>query len=138
MTKAEQTLLRLVFASEKHRLDKEILSKYEWLDEGYFLDERTRVRLHEKEGYVDTDSNEICPLIYDKVRFFQFGRAVVCREGLWGFINEQGEEVVPCVFDEKIIPLTKNLPEPEWKSALQRINKTMSSQMFLREIQQNK
>ena len=59
MTKAAQTLVRLVLSGEKHRLDKEILSKYEWLDEDYFLDERTRVRLHEKEGYVDTEGNEM-------------------------------------------------------------------------------
>lgn len=171
MTKAAQTLVRLVLSGEKHRLDKEILSKYEWLDEDYFLDERTRVRLHEKEGYVDTEGNEIgsikydetdifnegfagvcvddkwgfinkqgeeiCPLIYDEVRFFQFGRAAVCREGLWGFIDEQGEEVIPCVFGEKIILLTKKLSEPEWKTALQRIKKTMGSQVILRELLSN-
>lgn len=171
MTKAAQTLVRLVLSGEEHRLDKEILSKYEWLDEDYFLDERTRVRLHEKEGYVDTEGNEIgpikydetdifnegfagvcvddkwgfinkqgeeiCPLIYDEVRFFQFGRAAVCREGLWGFIDEQGEEVIPCVFGEKIILLTEKLSEPEWKTALQRIKKTMSSQVILRELLSN-
>ena len=53
MTKAAQALVRLVLSGEEHRLDKEILSKYEWLDE------RTRVRLHEKEGYVDTEGNEM-------------------------------------------------------------------------------
>jgi hypothetical protein len=96
MTKAAQTLVRVVFSGE-----------------------------------------EICPLIYDEVRFFQFGRAAVCREGLWGFIDEQGEEVIPCVFGEKIILLTKKLSEPEWKTALQRIKKTMGSQVILRELLSN-
>ena len=171
MTKAAQTLVRLVLSGEKHRLTKEILSNYEWVDDEYFLNERTRVRFHEKEGYIDTEGNEIspikydetdifnegfagicvadkwgfinkqgeeiCPLIYDEVRFFQFGRAAVCREGLWGFIDEQGKEVIPCVFDEKIILRTKNIPEPEWKAALQRIKKTMGSQMILREFLSN-
>ena len=171
MTKGEQTILRLVLTGEKRIMNKDILSKYEWEDDCYFYDERARVMLNGKEGYVDTDGNEICPikydetdifsegfagvcvddkwgfinkqgeeicpLIYDEVRFFQFGRAAVCREGLWGFIDEQGEEVIPCVFGEKIILLTKKLSEPEWKTALQRIKKTMSSQVILRELLSN-
>ena len=171
MTKGEQTILRLVLTGEKRIMNKDILSKYEWVDDCYFYDERARVMLNGKEGYVDTEGNEIgpkkydetdifnegfagvcvddkwgfinkqgeeiCPLIYDEVRFFQFGRAAVCREGLWGFIDEQGEEVIPCVFGEKIILLTKKLSEPEWKTALQRIKKTMGSQVILRELLSN-
>jgi hypothetical protein len=71
------------------------------------------------------------------VRYFQFGRVAVCRDGLWGFISEQGEEVIPCMFDETIIPVLKNIPEREWKAALQRIKKTMSSQVILRELLSN-
>ena len=77
----------------------------------------------------------ICPFIYDEVRYFQSGRVAVCREGLWGFINEQGEEVIPCIFDDKIIPIVKNISEREWQAALQRIEEQknrMTSQMFLR------
>ena len=69
------------------------------------------------------------------MRYFQSGRVAVCREGLCGFINEQGEEVIPCIFDDKIIHIVKNISEREWKAALQRIEKRknrMTSQMFLR------
>ena len=77
------------------------------------------------------------PFVYDEIemRDFENGFVRVCKNGKWGFISEQGEEVIPCMFDETIIPVLKNIPEREWKAALQRIEKRknrMTSQMFLR------
>ena len=45
--------------------------------------------------------------------------------------------IIPLVFDETIIPVLKNIPEREWKAALQRIKKTMGSQVILRELLSN-
>lgn len=109
--------------------------KYDEAD--FFYNGFAGVCVDDKWGFINKHGEEICPLIYDEVRFFQFGRAAVCREGLWGFIDEQGEEVIPCVFGEKIILLTEKLSEPEWKTALQRIKKTMGSQVILRELLSN-
>ena len=123
MTKATQTLVRLVLSGEEHRLDKEILSKYEWLDEYYFLDERTRVRLHEKEGYVDTDGNEIGPIKYEEPDIFNEGFAGVCVDDKWGFINKQGEEAIRGEFlqgalcytlPQKGEPLPESFPPRSW------------------------
>ena len=100
MTKGEQTILRLVLTGEKRRMNKDILSKYEWVDDCYFYDERARVMLNGKEGYVDTDGNVIGAIKYDNTNIFSEGFAGVCIGDKWGFINKQGEEICPFIYDE--------------------------------------
>ena len=78
MTKGEQTILRLVLTGEKRRMNEDILSKYEWVDDCYFYDERARVMLNGKEGYVDTDGNVIGAIKYDNTNIFSEGFAGVC------------------------------------------------------------
>ena len=150
MTKGEQTILRLVLTGEKRRMNEDILSKYEWVDDCYFYDERARVMLNGKEGYVDTDGNVIGAIKYDNTNIFSEGFAGVCIGDKWGFINKQGEEICPFIYDEVryfqsgrvavcreglwgfineqgeevipcIIPIVKNISEREWQAALQRI-----------------
>lgn len=40
--------------------------------------------------------------IYDEVEDFRDGFAAVKRNGKWGFVNEQCEEVVPCKYDDVV------------------------------------
>ena len=37
--------------------------------------------------------------IYDEVEDFRNGFAAVKRNGKWGFVNEKGEEMIPCNYD---------------------------------------
>lgn len=39
------------------------------------------------------------PCIYDDAHDFQNGFAAVKREGRWGFVNVEGREVIPCIYD---------------------------------------
>ena len=101
MTKAAQTFLRTVFKGKENELSEEILSKYDWVDY-FFYDDRARVQLNDKEGYIDTDGKTICPIMYDETYIFSEGLASVCIDGKWGFINTEGEEVIPLMYDEVI------------------------------------
>ena len=77
MTKGKQTLLRLVFNSKEYTFDKKILSKYDWVD-CFVCEDRAKVRLNDKEGYINTEGKAICPIMYDEViRMFHKGFAVV-------------------------------------------------------------
>jgi hypothetical protein len=84
-------------------LNEEILSKYEWVD-CVFCDDRARVLLNDKNGFIDTGGREICPIKYDEADFFYNGFAGVCIDGKWGFINKDGEEICPFIYDEIIHP----------------------------------
>ena len=101
MTKGKQTLLRLVFNSKEHTFDKKILSKYDWVD-CLVCEDRAKVRLNYKEGYIDTEGKVICPIKYDETDIFSEGLASVRIDDKWGFINAEGEEVIPLMYDEVI------------------------------------
>ena len=47
---------------------------------------------------MDEDGEEIIAPAYDQARSFSGGVAAVCRDGLWGFIDEAGEVVVDFQF----------------------------------------
>jgi TPR repeat protein len=53
-------------------------------------------------GLKDAAGNEVVPAIYDEIYTFPYGsdRAVVIRQGLVGYINKAGKEVIPCTFDD--------------------------------------
>lgn len=56
----------------------------------------------EKYGFVDINGNLVVDYQYDKAyEFNQYGFATVKRDGKWGAINEQGEEVAVPVYDLK-------------------------------------
>lgn len=65
ITKGKQTLLRLVFNSKEHTFDKKILSKYDWVD-CFVCEDSAKVRLNDKEGYINTEGKAICPIMYDE------------------------------------------------------------------------
>lgn len=96
-------LLQVLRKSKDNELGEEILSRYEWVD-CVFCDDRARVLLNDKNGFIDTGGREICPIKYDEADFFYNGFAGVCIDGKWGFINKQGEEVCPLIYDEIIHP----------------------------------
>lgn len=37
---------------------------------------------------------------YDKLQEFSEGLALVCRDGLWGYIDKNGNEIIPCQFEK--------------------------------------
>ena len=41
---------------------------------------------------------------YDEADFFYNGFAGVCIDDKWGFINKDGEEICPLIYDEIIHP----------------------------------
>ena len=53
-----------------------------------------------KYGYIDKKGHPLTPFIYDGAWHFCEGMAAVVKKGKVGFINDQGEEVVPCVYSK--------------------------------------
>ena len=96
-------LLQVLRKSKDNELGEEILSRYEWVD-CVFCDDRARVLLDDKNGFIDTGGREICPIKYDEADFFYNGFAGVCIDDKWGFINKDGEEICPLIYDEIIHP----------------------------------
>ena len=47
-----------------------------------------------KKGFIDLKCKEICPLVYEDVGHFSYGRAPVKSDGGWGFIDEKGNLVI--------------------------------------------
>ena len=39
---------------------------------------------------------------YDEIDLFSYGLARVCKDGKWGFIDLNGEEVIPCIYDMNV------------------------------------
>ena len=36
---------------------------------------------------------------YDEIREFHEGMAAVCKNGMWGYIDKQGKECIPCIYN---------------------------------------
>ncbi len=53
-----------------------------------------------KYGLIDTLGQLAVDAVYDELGFFKEGRLAVKRNGLWGFVNDEGLEVIPCRFRE--------------------------------------
>ncbi|MCB0642664.1 MAG: WG repeat-containing protein, partial [Phaeodactylibacter sp.] len=52
----------------------------------------------EKYGVIDTSGQLRVNLVYDEIGSFKDGRLSVKRNGLWGFVDRNGLEVIPCRF----------------------------------------
>lgn len=48
-----------------------------------------------KYGYIDHKGNIVVPIIYDSIRPFCEGLALVAKGNNYGFVNKQGKEVIP-------------------------------------------
>lgn len=65
------------------------------------------VKSKEKFGFIDSKGNETISLMYDSIYCGgEYGRVwqltdlmAVCKNGRWGYINRDGKEVVPVVYD---------------------------------------
>ena len=72
------------------------------LSEAYFQEGFLKVESQEKEGFVDVEGN-LLGRLYDKVLPFQQGLAQVFtqHDNQWktGFINTQGREIIPLIYD---------------------------------------
>lgn len=53
-----------------------------------------------EETVKSTEPQWVAEPIYDKVGYFQEGLCPVKKEGLWGYIDETGEEVIPFQYTE--------------------------------------
>ena len=45
------------------------------------------------------DEDKIKERGYSEVRLASDERAGVCRDGKWGFVNKEGEEIIPCKYE---------------------------------------
>lgn len=65
-------------------------------------------------GFINESGDEVIPLKYHHVRWFNEGMAAVCiiKGGryLWGYINTLGQEVIPLIY-EKALSFKKGLAE---------------------------
>jgi hypothetical protein len=52
-----------------------------------------------KYGVIDTNGNELVPPVYDSIKSFLDGIAVVCNGGKYGAIDKTGRVVVPIIYD---------------------------------------
>ena len=75
--------------------------EYEWLgcqSEGLFAYMENGLC-----GYMDENRVTVIPPKYENARVFsEDGLARVTKDGLWGFINREGNEVIPCEWPESV------------------------------------
>lgn len=53
-----------------------------------------------KYGLIDTLGHLAVEAVYDELGSFSEGRLAVKRKGMWGYVNDEGLEVIPCRFRE--------------------------------------
>ncbi len=54
---------------------------------------------HQKKyGLIDTSGQVRVDMVYDDIGRFRDHRLAVKRDGMWGFVNEDGVEVIPCQY----------------------------------------
>ncbi len=58
------------------------------------------VKKDEKWGYINRQGKTAISFEYDECNRFQEGRAEICKNGMIGFIDEGGNLVIPCQYDE--------------------------------------
>lgn len=56
--------------------------------------------LNEKSGFIDLEGNIAIPFNYDYCDNFSEGLAAVRQDGLYGFINKNGELIIPCQYTD--------------------------------------
>ena len=67
--------------------------------EKYFIERRLIVvRKDNKYGFIDLNGKKVVSFIYDYVGEFNDGLCLVKKNGLFGYINQIGQEVIPCKY----------------------------------------
>jgi len=86
----------------------------EYVQVGEFHEGLVAVKLKQEAhnwGFINKTGKVIVPPKYDDVANFYLGYASVLFDGYWGYINTQGNEVIPCVFySEDSLPLKQDIP----------------------------
>lgn len=49
-------------------------------------------------GLMDTNYTVITPAVYQLIQWHVNGRALVCRNNLFGYLDEHGKEIIPCQY----------------------------------------
>ncbi|BDZ84767.1 hypothetical protein Lac2_29010 [Claveliimonas bilis] len=73
------------------------------MDENGFCSMQKRIFVREKDTYyiVNTKGKEIGELTFEDAKAFtEDGYAAVCKDGKWGFVNEDGELVIDYTYDD--------------------------------------
>lgn len=97
--KEGKVIVPLIYSAWYEMCDK--MACYEDISKS-ILNGWTWVKKEGKYGFVDINGNEIVPCIYDNVCFsVPHGNLwAVCKDNQWGYINEEGEEVIPFQFKQ--------------------------------------
>lgn len=71
----------------------------------YFSEGMAPVQLHDTKGmfFINKNGDSICEPIYQEAYPFSEGRALVKRNGLYGYIDATGKEVIECQFGEPVL-----------------------------------
>ena len=88
-----------------------LIIKYDscrYLDSSEY-ENRYKVWLDDKCGFVDLLGREVIPCKYDLAWEFSEGLAKVRLNGKYGFIDKTGKEVVPCIYDETNVEFCEGL-----------------------------
>ena len=55
-----------------------------------FNNDRACVERDGMYGYINRDTDEVIPLVYERANDFSDGLALVCQAGKWGYIDTEG------------------------------------------------
>ncbi|MBL7972811.1 MAG: WG repeat-containing protein [Prolixibacteraceae bacterium] len=88
------------------------LNNYDWIDEDRFDDadqistngkkvNLIAVRKNGLTGFINQQKKEIVTPVYDYAQVnYQEGRSLVCRNNKWGYVDENGKEIIPCQYED--------------------------------------
>ena len=89
------------FDSKGNLLVSDDLSENEDATDGYILVNGALFGYDdEEEVFVDRNGKLLAAGVYDLLRSFSNGKALVKRNNKYGFINTEGKEVIPCKYDD--------------------------------------
>lgn len=79
----------------------QVTSAYDDID--FFHDERARIKIGDKYGYVSRNGEEIIPAKYEKAGWFSDGYAPVQHNDVWGVIDIGGNYVIQPIYEDILI-----------------------------------
>lgn len=99
---------RIVYDNEKNRISK--LENIDWIDEQQITSGDAsrrsmpiRVSDHGKFGLINRQFKQIASCTYDFIYpVYRDGLLLVNKKNKWGYLNENGEEIIPCMFDDAV------------------------------------
>ncbi len=95
---------------------------------GMFIDGLACVMLDGRHGMIDKNGNFVIPPVYDRIGTDTFNaefsedRLFVCRDGKAGYINREGETVIPFTLDYPLTPMPV-FTDPEFGDGLAAVSR---------------